>query len=345
MNEKQLGEGGPLIGRKGELNDTGYAFGLTKEFNKKDVKNKFRLKEWDYYYFGNDKYAFAIVVGDLRYAGQFGLVFFDFKNKLLIDKSKLLPLTFGRLNLPTNSDVSYTRKSGKDIISIEVNPKDKTRHIKVHYRKFYMGKDFDADIDVSQICNDSMVVSTPFEKKKHFYYNQKINNLLAKGPVKIGDKDYNDKNDFMGVLDWGRGVWTYENTWNWCSINAKFGNDYIGLNLGNGFGDLSKCGENMAFINQTAYKLKQVEIRYSKTKDKKIDYTKQVILKTLKSYKEEVYLTFTPVFLRTVNINALIIKQNTNQMFGYFTGYVTVGGKQVVFTNIFGFLERVFNRW
>ena len=46
------------------------------------------------------------------------------------------------------------------------------------------------------------------------------------------DKDY-------GTLDWGRGVWTYDNTWYWGSGNGTVGGKAFGFNIGYGFGDTS----------------------------------------------------------------------------------------------------------
>jgi hypothetical protein len=66
-----------------------------------------------------------------------------------------------------------------------------------------------------------MVIATPFKKKHHFYYNQKINNQIAGGYAKVGEKMYDFNKNSYGVLDWGRGVWTYRNTWYWCSVNAQ----------------------------------------------------------------------------------------------------------------------------
>ena len=54
-----------------------------------------------------------------------------------------------------------------------------------------------------------MVIATPFEKKKHFYYNQKINLLKGRGLFSFGELRHQfKKRDTIGVLDWGRGVWT-----------------------------------------------------------------------------------------------------------------------------------------
>ena len=57
--------------------------------------------------------------------------------------------------------------------------------------------------------------ATPWaDKPKAFYYNQKINCLPASGCIRLGEEQWRFRpEDAMGVLDWGRGVWTYDNIW------------------------------------------------------------------------------------------------------------------------------------
>lgn len=344
-NNEHFLTSGELLNRKQELNEAGYSFSLSKNFNKEVIKkHKIKFKEWDYYYFGNTRFGFGVVIGDLRYAGQFGIVLFDFEKKYLIDKSAIILLPLGRMKLPTDSSTSFEYHNKKNVIKLDVNPETGNRKLFVKYKNFYDGKDLLIDVDIKRTCDDTMVISTPFFKNKHFYYNQKINNLCANGRVLFGEEDLNTNNDFMGVLDWGRGVWTYNNTWNWCSINQKSGDDYVGFNLGNGFGDTSKSGENMFFLNKTAYKLNQIDIFFSYLKKDRLDVQGKTIFKTQNS--DELYLEFTPIFNRNVSMNLLLIKQVTNQMFGYFSGYVHYGDGQVYkVENLFGFIEKVSNKW
>ena len=61
---------------------------------------------------------------------------------------------------------------------------------------------------------ESMVIVTPFNKKAHFYYNQKINCMRAEGTVTVNRKYFIfSPSDSFAVLDWEAGVWTYKNTW------------------------------------------------------------------------------------------------------------------------------------
>lgn len=116
------------------------------------------------------------------------------------------------------------------------------------------------DITLTDAPRDSMVIVTPFAKdEKAFYYNQKINCLRAEGRALFAGREYlfSPATSFA-VLDWGRGVWTYENTWYWGSASGIAQGRRVGFNVGYGFGDTSAASENMVFVDGVAHKLSQV---------------------------------------------------------------------------------------
>jgi hypothetical protein len=187
-----------------------------------------------------------------------------------------------------------------------------------------------------------MVIATPFKKKRHFYYNQKINLLRANGYFKLGDLNHQFNSSSLGVLDWGRGVWTYSNTWYWSSLNANYEGHRIGFNLGYGFGDTSKASENMFFYDKEAFKLEDVIFNIPKSEKGKEEYLKPW---TFTSENRDIELTFEPIIDRYSNTNALIIQSNQHQVFGYFSGTIRVNNKEYKFEHLLGFAEKVKNRW
>ena len=77
--------------------------------------------------------------------------------------------------------------------------------------------------------------------------------------MSFGDVTYwfSPKTDY-GTLDWGRGVWTYDNTWYWGSGNGTVGGKPFGFNIGYGFGDTSAATENILFYDGKGHKLDDV---------------------------------------------------------------------------------------
>ena len=334
---------GPLLDENGNLSEAGFAFSLVKEYNRKAIKGlKTRIKEWDYYFISDNEYGIALTIDDNSYMGLASVSILDFKNKVEYTKSYMRWLTFGEVKFPSSSKDGDVFMESKKYSMFFKNENGKRRLI-CHMKNIVKGKDFDCDIVLENTTNKSMVIATPFKKKRHFYYNQKINLLQARGIFSFGDLRHQfKKNETLGVLDWGRGVWTYSNTWYWSSLNAYQDNHRIGFNLGYGFGDTSNASENMFFYDKEAYKLEDVTFNIPKDEKGKINFLDRW---TLTSQNNDIDLIFEPIIDRYANTNALIIQSNQHQVFGYFSGTIKVNGETYTLNNLLGFAEMVKNRW
>ena len=336
---------GPLLDEQGNLVEAGYSFSLDREYDRKAIKGlKWRIKEWDYYYIHDEEYGIALTIDDNSYMGLVSVSVLDYKNRTDVTKSYMDWFTFGNTNFPSSSKDGDVYKAKKNFSMYFKNQNGK-RHLICSMKNVSKGKDFECDFVLKETTDKSMVIATPFNKKKHFYYNQKINLLSCNGYFKYGDITHQfNKDTTLGVLDWGRGVWTYSNTWYWSSLNA-FTKDHhrIGFNLGYGFGDTSKASENMFFFDEQAYKLEDVKFIIPKDEKGK----KHLFLEPWQfmSQSGDINLTFTPIIDRASNTNALIIQSDQHQVFGYFNGVIKADGKEFKLENLIGFAEMVKNRW
>ena len=335
---------GPLLNEEGNLSEAGYAFNLVKEYDRKAIRGlKTRIKEWDYYFIGDSEYGVALTIDDNSYMGLASVSVLDFKNKSETTKSYMKWLTFGETKFPSSSkDGDVFTESKK--YSMYFGNKNGKRHLVCKMKDLKPGVDFECDISLEASSDNSMVIATPFNKKKHFYYNQKINNLKASGYFKFGSLNHQFKKDStLGVLDWGRGIWTYSNTWYWSSLNAYSKDGHrIGFNLGYGFGDTSNASENMVFFDEEAYKLDDVVFNIPKDEKGKHLFLKEW---TFASKNGDIDLVFNPIIDRYANTNALIIQSKQHQVFGYFNGTIKVENKTIKIDNLLGFAEMVTNRW
>ena len=243
-------ERAPLLDKNGSLTKPGWATELLYEYNPKAVKaSKIRLKEWDYYIMISDEgeYALALCIADNRYMGLVDAALIDIKNGVKHDFLVPLNLPMGKLHLPTDSgkgDVIF-RNAFCDFRYILT---DGGRRLLANYN-LPGGKTFVCNIFLQQPKMDTMVIATPWkEDPKAFYYNQKINCMRAEGFCEFGGQRYtfSPKTDF-GTLDWGRGVWTYDNTWYWGSGNMDMDGHAFGYNIGYGFGGAAAGSVNMLF--------------------------------------------------------------------------------------------------
>lgn len=335
---------GPLLDEKGNLAEAGYAFSLVKKYDRKAIKGlKWRIKEWDYYYIGDKDFGIALTIDDNSYMGLVSVSVLDYQNKTDVTKSYMRWLTFGEVGFPSSSEDGDVFCEGKKYSMFFANKHGK-RHLVCHMKDVRKGEDFECDITLEATTDKSMVIATPFEKKRHFYYNQKINLLRAKGYFKLGKFQHQYKKDeTLGVLDWGRGVWTYSNTWYWSSLNGITADGHrIGFNLGYGFGDTSKASENMLFFDDKAFKLEDVEFKIPKNEKGKHLFKDEWMIQ---SKNGDIDLLFQPIIDRYSNTNALIIQSNQHQVFGYFKGEIKVDGQSYMINNLIGFAEMVKNRW
>ena len=333
---------GPLLDEKGNLSEAGYAFALVRDYQRSAIKGlKSRIKEWDYYFISDGEYGIALTIDDNSYMGMASISVLDFKNQKENTKSYIVWFTFGKVGFPSSSEDGDVKIKAKNYDMLFENKNGK-RHLICKMKNVAKGKDFSCDFLLEKTLDKSMVIATPFKKKKHFYYNQKINLLKATGSFNFGDLHHEMNKDALGVLDWGRGVWTYKNTWYWSSLNAVYQGHNIGFNLGYGFGDTSAASENMFFYDKEAFKLTDVKFNIPKNEKGKLDFMSPW---TFTSETGDIDLTFKPIIDRYANTNALIIQSKQHQVFGYFTGTVTVECKEIKFENLLGFAEMVTNRW
>ena len=343
--QKEIVEKGKLLDEKGHLIECGYAKSLIKDYDRKDIKAcKLRIKEWDYYLIYNDEYAVALTIDDNSYMGLNSISFIDFKNAWEKTVSPMSFMPKGKTNLPSSSTSGSVSVANKNY-NISFEKFDDKRILKASMKSFLNGKDINLEFELSAEPKDSMVIITPFkEKKTAFYYNQKIVGFKAKGTVSIGDDRYifNESNT-RAILDWGRGVWTYKNTWYWGAGCGVVDGHEFGFNIGYGFGDTSSASENMLFYDGVAHKLDKVTFNIPKNAKGKDDYLSQW---TFTSNDGRFEMTFDPIIDRHANANALIISSNQHQVFGRFNGTATLdNGEKIVLKDFVAFAETLKNKW
>ena len=332
---------GELLSSDGNLNEAGYAFSLIKKYNKENIKvSKLKIKEWDYYYIGDKEYGIALTIDDNGYMGLVSFSILDFKNKEYKNFSSMYPFPKGNVNLPLTSKEGISKKDTKNAsFKFEVKDGVRTLTCKMLTKE---KREFECNFVLHETTPNSMVIATPFLKKKHFYYNQKINLLNGEGYFKYGYIEHKFNNVY-GVLDWGRGVWTYKNTWYWSSLSYEDENhNRIGFNLGYGFGDTSKASENMLFVNKKAYKFDDCIFDIPKDKN-----NKEIYLNKWKIYSnnKDIDLEFTPLIDRHDKADVLIIAQDAHQVFGLFNGKFKTNDGEIIIKDALGFAEKVKNRW
>ena len=333
-----------LLDSDGCVLNPGYAKSALFKYNRNEIKaNQLRIKEWDYYCVLNDHFGIALTIADNSYMGLDSITLFDFDHKTEISQSFMQFLTLGKKNFPSSSNEGEVKVHYKTHM-IHFYLEGNNRVLEFNVTNFKDNKALGGRVVLNEVPSESMVIATPFDKPKHFYYNQKINCMRAEGEIRFGSEVFNfHKEDSFGVLDWGRGVWTYANTWYWGSASGLVNNKPFGFNIGYGFGNTSAATENMLFYEGKAHKLSEVTFHIPLDEN---GHEKYLEPWTFTSDDGRFELDFIPILDRNSNAKVLFIQSDQHQVFGHFSGKVILDDGEVLkVEHLIGFAEKVMNRW
>ncbi len=340
MRSHEITEKGKLLNSDGELREPGWARSQLLQYKRDMIKApKFRIKEWDYYLVLSDGFAGAFTISDDGYIGLQSVSLLVFGEKPWEHTETVLnTFPMGKLRLPENSSEGSTKYADKRL-QMSFVPADGQRHITCHFKNFWNGKAFDCDITLDQPPMDSMVIATPWDKKHAFYYNQKINCMRASGWMSYDGRLYKfDPSTDFGTLDWGRGVWTYDNTWFWGSGNCDYNGEPFGFNIGYGFGNTSAASENVIFYKGRAHKFDDVTFNIPED-----SYMKPW---TFTSSDGRFEMDFVPVIDRAAKLDFKLLVSDQHQVFGRMSGKAVLDdGTALEIKDVMCFAEKVHNRY
>ena len=339
-----------LLNGEGSIGECGWSRRPVQSYTRADIKApKFRIKEWDYYLIMGQGFGVAMTVSDDGYIGLQSVSLLNFKENKEHTETVLNLFPMGKLKLPVSSDEGDTVFTDKRLsLKFHVEKgadENRTRILDCHFGKFDGEKNFDCHIELAQPPMESMLIATPWKnKKKAFYYNQKINLMRASGYAKCGEETYefHPETDF-GTLDWGRGVWTYNNVWYWGNGNCDINGHSFGFNIGYGFGDTTAATENLIFYDGKVHKLDDITCLIP-VKDNGEEEFMSPWKITCSDGRFE--MDFVPALDRAARINACIIESDQHQVFGKMSGKAVLDDGTVLEINdCMCFVEKVHNRY
>jgi hypothetical protein len=335
----------PLLDEYGSLSQIGWSRQPLLDCNLEKARfyalrplQRFRIKRWDYYAVFTPQRFFSATIADLGYAGNLFVYTMDFASGELHEEGLVIPLGRG-INLPRNSTSGESSFEDSRLrLHFRLTPQG--RHVAVNWPGFHAGRGIQAAFDL--VCppeHESMTIVIPIQKRR-FYYNRKINCMPAQGYIQYaGQRVELRPNETLGSLDWGRGVWEYRSFWNWASASGYLPEGRtIGLNLGCGFGDLSRAGENCLVLDGHLHKLDSV----------RFDYQSGNFMQPwhFTDSQGHLDLIFTPFKERVARTNLGIISSEVHQLFGRYAGWaVDNNGQRLEIQDLIGFAEEHRARW
>lgn len=332
--ERELLEKGPVLDKKGRP-AAGYSRRSTLVYDRRAIKAPpWRIKEWDFYQVSNDRLCLQFTIGHAAYAGQVSLMLFDFvEGEKLLDVSQTLLMPFGSLNMPSDGERNHVLSYDKNGVFMKYEVRGDIRRLTCRWGEV------DAQIYLKRCHPDSLVINVPFdENPRAFYYNQKINCMIAEGYIRDGEKEWRfDRKSSFGLLDWGRGVWPFHNEWYWSNGTGYLDGEMFGFNLGCGFGNTDTAGENMLFYKGKSHKLGRVDFILGKNYMEPWHLTDR---------EGRLDLVLTPAYDRTTSVKLLWIDNCCHQMFGTFCGRAVLDDREVLeVKDVVSFAEHAVNNW
>jgi hypothetical protein len=336
-----------LLDRNGRIREEGWARRPVWTYQRDRIKaGKMRIKEWDYYAFTSTKggWTVALTISDLGYGALFAIAFIDYKRGKFSQVDSMKFFTFHRTGFAPSSTEDNQVTIADDKLRLAFIKKGQKRQLVFGAPSLVLpdgSVGLDGNVTLHQTPTmESMNIATSWEKnRKAFYLNEKVNCMRAEGYVRMGETERKlEKDDVWGVLDWGRGRWTYQNQWYWGSASGLVDGVPFGFNIGYGFSDRTPASENVLFYDGTAHKLEEVD--FGIPKEGFMDNW------NMTSIDGRFTMKFEPAVDRVSNTDFLIIKSVQNQVFGYFTGNAVLDDGKIIHLDHFpGFAEQVFNRW
>ncbi|WP_096272021.1 DUF2804 domain-containing protein [Paucisalibacillus globulus] len=305
-----------------------------------NVKGSFlRKKKWNYWCVTTPEVLFSATISHIDYAAVMFVYILDLKTLQFHEKTTLVPLG-KKITMPegVQESVSYESKG----MTIRFKDSGQVTTITVHCPNFSGdGQSLEADLVLTRPEDyESLNVVVPWSNKR-YQFTSKQPAIPATGRITWRNKQFQlQENDAFGCLDFGRGKWNYQSTWNWASASGVVEGKRVGLNFGGQWTDGTGQNENGILVGDKLHKIHE---------DITWEYDTNNYMKPWKLYTKEtkrVSLEFTPLFERIATTNVVIIKSSVHQMIGHFNGSITTDqGEKVEIQNMLGWAEDHMARW
>jgi len=293
----------------------------------------FRLKEWQAFQLGNERWFILAVLYNAKVSALTQFIAYDKENKKKYIFEKILPAW--KIKVPGSiwdASQSYRDRSsfiemashlakGRFYINAKIKGNGATPDIEAHFETFH-----------DEGLVEPIVVSIPFGSNRGVYSHKCL--MPMQGSMIIG----NEKVAFLrgksfAIIDDHKGFYPYVMKYDWVTA-AGFDEQkqLIGFNLtDNQSTDPEKYNENCLWVNGKLNLLPAV--KFVRPSGDMGDWT-------IRDKYGMVDLTFKPVMMGEINLNALVLKVRYRGPFGYCNGLIkSPSGNTVDINGYFGMAE------
>lgn len=335
--EKEILQPTLLCDKKGNLNPEAIGFARTPVVDCNLSGHFMRKKKWNYWCVFGEEILFSATISHLDYAAVCFVYFLEYETQRYFEKTITIPLG-AKVKMPTQ--VLETVNFANNEMTITITYLNGDTHLTVICPDFD-GDHLHAELTIKHPQDDeSLNVVIPWNRQT-FQFTAKHHTLPTSGSVKIGHRQFKfSSEDSFAVLDYGRGVWPREATWNWGMASQLVRGQRIGLNFGGQWTDGTGMTENAIFINGVMTKISEDVIFSYDCKD----FMKPWTVKS--KFSKQVNLTFTPFFERIAETNVKVIASSVHQMVGYYDGEIQLDNGEILhIQQMLGCIEEHVAKW
>ena len=325
-----------LCDKKGNLNPEAIGYARKPIIDCNLSGHFMRKKKWNYWCVYGEDILFSATISHLDYAAVCFVYFLEYETQRYFEKTVLIPLgTKVKMSTQVLETVSFANSE----LRIHMSHFDGDTHLSVICPDFD-GEHLQAELTIHHpAADDSLNVVIPWNRQT-FQFTAKHHTLPTTGTVKIGNRRYTfNEEESYSVLDYGRGIWPREATWNWGMASQRMRGRRIGLNFGGKWTDGTGMTENAIFVDGVMTKIHE---------DVLFEYDQNNFMKpwTIRSkFSETVDLTFTPFFERVAKTDAKLIRSEVHQVIGYYNGIVKLENCSLRISQMMGCVEEHIAKW
>lgn len=296
-----------------------------------------RQKRWDYWCVQTPTAVTQVTVANLDYLGIVDVSFVDLRTGRVASAVRALPFARG-VTLPLGVEGGVIAVESRRL-RLRIEPGDGGTRIVVHGRT--PRGPVDADVVVLRPPGDeSLNVVVPWNERRYQLTSKHVARP-ARGHIEAFGETYevDPERDGFGCLDYGRGVWPAQTTWNWGTAAAHVpGVGRVGVQLGGKWTDGTGSTENGIFVDG---KLDKIGAELSWRYDRR-DFMQPWHVADAAG---DVALTFTPAVLRRSRVELLFARSVLHLAFGHWSGSVRAFGRTIAIERTLGWAEEHRARW
>lgn len=332
-----------LLTKDSTLKQVGYGSSPLLTYRRKDVVKKHRIKEWDSYFIYNTSHGVSLTIAKSLNLLSISISLFNFKDKNEYHKNIRKSLTEHSFYMPQSS-IKGNILFEDDTLYLSIRIEGRKRTLFLTKKDLHGKVEIEMSLLLYNEPTDSLVVSSPFpEDPQYFLYCRMIPGIQASGYIRIKETTYLfSPFTSLGLLDWARGVFPYHTTWQWIVAQGFQEYSILCFNFGSSNLDTTIANNNGFFYNGTLFKFDQIQITQAMIDDSSSDTAATWLIT---SEDQSLSLTFEAIYESISRHHVLLVSYYQKQIFGYFTGKITLGNEVLSIQPLLGMIEVADCKW